>query len=346
MDSTGSHLACAALLVAAQALGAEDLCEPGLQARRAIDEAVAAAGPAAAVDERIAALRAVRDRSGRDLFVHLRYQDEIFERGIEGHLKDMAEEYLQLQAEHPGDPLYLYLSGRAFEGRGTRRAIATMEEVLALAPGFAPAHRTLAEIYGSKAFRDRRREADERRKFAAACPQSAIERRPPPPPPHSTFFARLRESRLSKEEEEAIPAEVQRALLQDEWRAMRIRLFDWYSLEEQRRELQALQAEYWQAWRVLVRHYRRTGQRAKASELLADMEERLLRLQGSRRAITFPLAARVVLGLHAEAKDWEKVRATLARLKRNLDEHPDAKRAAELARVEAAFASRGARGGG
>ena len=43
------------------------------------------------------------------------------------------------------------------------------------------------------------------------------------------------------------------------------------------------------------------------------MEERLVRLQRSRRATTFPLAARTVLGLYAEANQLESVRASLAR---------------------------------
>lgn len=321
-------------------MSAQELCEASPEIEGAILDALAAAPRDAPFEERTAPLRALRDRSERDLFVHVRYQDAIFEQGIEGHLKEMLEEYLQLQTKHAGDPLYLYLSGRAFEGRGTRRAIAIMEQVLALDPAFAPAHRTLAEIYGSLAFRDRRKEAAERRKFAAACPRSAIARRPSPLPPRSTFFARLQEGKLSPEQEEAIPAEVHRALQQDEWRALRIRLFDWYSPAEQQRALQEMQAEYWQAWRVLVRHYRRTGRQEQADQLLAEMEERLVRLQRSRRATTFPLAARTVLGLHAEAKRWENLRAVLARLKKSLEDYPDAKRAAELSRLHAAFASR------
>jgi hypothetical protein len=338
MGSSGSSLACLALLAAAPSMSAPDLCEPGPEIARAIDEALAAAPGDAPYEERMAPLRALRIRFERELFVHLRYQDAIFDQGIEGHLKEMLEEYLGLQAKHAGDPLFLYLSGRAFEGRGTKRAIAIMEQVLALDPGFAPAQRTLAEIYGSKAFRDRRKEAAARQRFTAACPKSAIARRPTHPPPRSTFFAQLQETKLSQEQEEAIPAEVHRALLQDEWRGLRIRLFDWYGADEQQRVLHDLQAEYWQAWRVLVRHYRRTGRESQADALLAEMEERLLRLQKSRRATTFPLAARTVLGLYAEANQGQSLRAALARLKKSLDDHPDARRAAELGRVQAAFA--------
>jgi len=335
----GSGLALLVLLAAAGPLSARELCQAGAGLQREIDQALAAAPQSASFEERVAPLRELREKHQGDLFVHLVYQDLFFEQGIEGHLKELMEEYLRLQVQHEGDPFYLYLSGRTFEGRGTRRAIAILQQALALDPGFAPAWRTLAEIYGSTAFRDRGKEAEARRRFLAACPGSAIARRPLPPPPHSTFFDRLRESRLSPPEEEALVAQVQAALLQDEWRALRIRLFDFYPPAEQQRVLHDLQAEYWRAWSVLVRHYRRTGEKDKADELLADMENRLVRLGGSRRAPTFSLAARTVLGLYAEAHQPESLRAALARLRQSLNERPDAKRAAELARVQAAFAS-------
>ncbi len=334
------HLACLVVLVVAPSVSAATLCEPTPEIERAIGEVLAPLPQDAPLEDRLEALRTLRTRFERDLFVHLRYQDEVFERGIEGQLREMLEEYLLLRAGHEGDAFYLYLAGRAFEGRGTKRAVAMMEQVLAIDPDFAPAHRTLAEIYGSKAFRDPRKERDARRKLAAACPTSVIARRPAPLPPQSTFFTRLRESRLTPEQEAAIPAEVQKALLQDEWRALRIRLFDWYEPPEQRRTLHAMQAEYWQAWSVLVRHYRRTGRQDEADKLLAEMEGRLLRLQRSRRGTTFPLAARTVLGLYAEGKQPENLRAVLARLKRSLDEHPDPKRASELAKVQAAFVAK------
>ena len=334
---SGWRLLCLAFLLARPA--SAHLCEPTPEIQRAIEEAFASAPDGASFDERMAPLRELRQRFPGNLFVHVRYQDAIVERGIEGHLQEMAEEYLRLANEHGGDPFYLYLSGRVFEGRGTRRAIAILEQVLALDAGFAPAHRTLAEIYGSAAFHDGAKERAERRKFAAACPGSAIAVRPAPLPPHSTLFARLREGKRNPEED-SLPGEVQRALLQDEWRALRIRLFDWYPPREQRRALHDLQAEYWQAWSVLVRHYRKKGDGAQAEGLLAAMEERLLRLLRSRRATTFTLAARTVLGLRAEANQPERLRAALARLAKSLDEHPNAKRASELARVRAQLAAR------
>jgi hypothetical protein len=340
MGSSGFHLAWLVVLAAAPSTSAEHFCEPSPEIARAIGDALAVVPEGASVQERMAPVKGLRNRFERDLFVHLLYQDAIFEHGIEGHLTEMLEQYLRLQMEHGEDPLYLYLAGRAFEGRQTKRAIAMMEQVLALDSGFAPAHRTLAEIYGSGAFRDRKKERAARREFAAACPRSAIAKRPTPPPPHSTFFARLQETRLTPAEEEAIPAEVERALLQDEWRALRIRLFDWYSAGYKEQVLYELQVEHWQAGRVLVRHYRRTGRHARADELLADMEDRLVRLQRSRRAAHFSRAARTVLGLYAEAEQSQKLRTALVRLKQSLDEHPNPKRAAELKRVGALFGAR------
>src|SRR5258706_566408 len=201
------HLACLVVLVVAPSVSAANLCEPTPEIERAIGEVLAPLPQDAPLEDRLEALRTLRTRFERDLFVHLRYQDEVFERGIEGQLREMLEEYLLLRAGHEGDAFYLYLAGRAFEGRGTKRAVAMMEQVLAIDPDFAPAHRTLAEIYGSKAFRDPRKERDARRKLAAACPTSVIARRPAPLPPQSTFFTRLRESRLTPEQEAAIPAE-------------------------------------------------------------------------------------------------------------------------------------------
>src|SRR4051812_28581245 len=158
MGWSGFHLAWLVVLAAAPSTSAEHFCEPSPEIARAIGDALAVVPEGASYQERMAPLKGLRDRFERDLFVHLRYQDAIFEHGIEGHLTEMLEQYLRLQMEHGEDPLYLYLAGRAFEGRQTKRAIAIMEQVLALDPGFAPAHRTLAEIYGSGAFRDRKKE--------------------------------------------------------------------------------------------------------------------------------------------------------------------------------------------
>jgi predicted Zn-dependent protease len=180
-----------AALLASAALGAEArFCEPSLEIQEEMEKAAAAAPKEALFDQVSAPFRALRDRFPEDLFVHLHYQDAVADNGIEGHVKELLAEYSKLRVEHPGDPFYLYLHGRALEGRVTPLAVTTMNEILARDPDFAPAFRTLAEIYGSTAFRDRKKETSARARFEAACPGSVVARRPSPLPPHSTLFTK------------------------------------------------------------------------------------------------------------------------------------------------------------
>jgi hypothetical protein len=300
--------AASAALLASAALGAEArLCEPSLEIQRELVRAAAAA-PADALFDRVAApFRALRDRFPGDLFVHVRFQDVVADNGIEGHVKDLLAEYSKLRLEHPGDLFYLYLHGRALEGRVTPLAIATMNEILARDPDFAPAQRTLAEIYGSAAFRDRKREGAARIGFEAACPGSVVARRPSPLPPHSTLFTNgpgLLERTGAPDD---VRQQVERALQQDEWRSQRMRPFDWYTAAEKKEAVRELQAEYWQGWRILVRHYRRIGKPDEADQLLSEMEQRLSRLQEDPGSKLFWPAAAIVLDLYSQGRQPEKV---------------------------------------
>ena len=65
------------------------------------------------VERALGSLRALRQKFPADLFVHLRYQDAVFEAGTEGHLKAMLREYQNLAADHAGEILHEYLAGRA-----------------------------------------------------------------------------------------------------------------------------------------------------------------------------------------------------------------------------------------
>jgi len=284
-------MALALLLTLAVGIGARPICEPGPDVQR-----------------------------------YARHQDEVFENGIEGNLKAMLTESSSLSARHPGDAGFAWLRARAHLGRGTPKAVALLRGLLSRAPEFAPAHATLAEIYGSDAFRDEEKEKGERAQALAACPRIVIARRPGPLPPHSPLF--------SRPDPPARVAEVEEALRQEEWRAMRVRLFDWYTAAEKERALAELHEVDWRAWGMLVRLHRREGHATKADALLAEMEDRLLRLQ-RRPDPAFPLAARTVLGSYAEAGQPERVRAALDRLRGN---DPAGLRTAEVAALEAAFA--------
>jgi len=314
----------AALVSGAGAPVRQPLCEPSAEVQRAIDEAVPPAPLEADFERALSSLRAVRERFPKDLFVHVRYEDAVFDGGTEGHLKGMLREYRQLSADHPEETHYEYLAGRAHLGRGTKKAIAAMERILEREPGFAPALRTLAEIHGSAAFGDAAKDRREREAFAALCPGSQIARKP----------SRLPErSRLFDEQREATPAQIGRALQANQARLMRIRLFDWYSEETKARELLDAQAEFWKAWRMTVEHHRRLSDLAKADALLAEMEERLVRLQRDPRSALYRLAATTVLGLYADGKDPQRLRDAFDRLRRSLGKTPNPARAEELDRL-------------
>jgi hypothetical protein len=319
------------LLLLGSGLAEKALCEPDPAIQREIAKArEAAAGPS--YEEIAAPLRELRDRFPLDLFVHHALQEAAFAHGTEGNLKALLAEYGRLRAEHPGETLYVHLSGSAMMGRGTRRAIAAMRDALALDPDFAPAHRALAEVYGSAMFGDAQQERIERARFNARCPGSAIAQRPPPLPPRSSLLSRMEPAPLA-----ATPAEVERALQEEEARVMRMRLFDWYSPEEKQRSLGELQAAYWTGWSLIVRHHRRAGRPQLADAMLADMEERLLRLR-RRPDPNFSLAARTLLGLYAEAKQAPRVSAALEKL-RAVGGGTGPEQEAELAGLEAAFAA-------
>src|SRR5258708_27880763 len=245
-----------ALFVSSAALSLTgDFCEPSLEIRQEIAKALSATPETGTFEELTAAFKALRERFANDLFAHVRYQDAVNEHGIEGHLKALTEEYLGLRDARPGDLLYQYLQGRALEGRSTRQAIAAMEEVLASDPDFAPAHRTLAEIYSSAAFRDQQKEKAERARFEQLCPGSATAKRPTPPPEKSKLWSQAEALLKQAQSDERVPELVYRALEQDEWRQQRIRPYDWYTPGYKRELKEEVQIEYWKGWGMVVQHF-------------------------------------------------------------------------------------------
>jgi hypothetical protein len=311
------------------------LCQPGPEVGQQIESASKGlASPTLNVEEVIEPLRDLRRRLPKDLFVHARYQDAIKERGVEGHLREMLDEYLALKNTHAEDPFYLYLYGRALEGRSTPQAISAMEEVLKVDPSFAPAHQSLAEIYGNARFRDPKREKNERTQFFAACPSGAIPTRPGPlPPPGDLSQAEKLVAQRNLNTD--VPELVYQAMQQDAWRLQRIRPFDWYTVEEKKQVAREGQLRQWSAWSLLVRHYRNTEQQEKASSLLEEMRGRLDRLQSERDPDLFWAAGTTLTALYLEGNQLDSARETLKRMEAVLVKQPDRKRSAELARLKA-----------
>jgi hypothetical protein len=298
-------------------------CQPSPELQVEFQEAgaisAAVADPFGALDK-AAPFLAVRDRHPDSLFAHERYQDAIYENGIEGHLRLLTKQYDDLEVKHPGDPMYRYLSLRTLVGRSTLRAIQGLNELLASRPDFAPAHRTLAEIYGVAAFRDPDKEKSEREQFQAACPDGVFTRRPASIPGPSPLIDRAERMLAQDGDPDAIVAMTIQGLKEFEWRSQRIRAFDWYTMDYKRQDARELRTKYWQAWPIQVRAYRKGGMPDMANQLLAVMEQRAKRLLGEPGS-AYEDAQAVLARLHAEG-DGSEGKPALRSPRAGLDSPP------------------------
>jgi len=319
-------LSAAASLQGAQA----DLCEPGSEVRAAIDRAAAVTvTDVTAFDRNIAPFQALRKRYPRNLFVHERYQDAVQEHGIEGHLRALTEEYQAMAAEHPDDVMYSYLSARSLVGRSTPAAISSLNEIVSDHPDFAPAHRVLAEIYASEAFRDPEKAASEREKFLGLCSGSGL-RALPPPVPEPTLLIDQAEKMLANHGDPVAALEIaNQGIRVDEWRLQRVRPFDWYSPDFKRQIQQELQQQYWRFWAIQVRCDRLSGHTEKAAAEVRLMEERAARVS-TQLAPVYWEAQSSLARVYIEQGAWAQAEARINTLSQFLSEHPDAERSARL----------------
>jgi pentatricopeptide repeat protein len=320
-----------ALLGASTARGSRPCaCEPAAEIRAELRKAAAATiKDPTAFDQNVARFLALRERYPDDLFVHERYQDAVVRHGVEGHLKALAEEYQALDVKHPGDSMYHYLYLRSLLGRATASAVAGLNEMIAREPDFAPAHRTLAEIYGVETFRDLEKQRSEREKFLALCPTSEIARRPDPPPDWSPLIDQAERLLAQNGAADRIIAMVAQGLTDDEWRNQRVRPFDWYTIDFKRKSLNELRDRYWKAWSIEVACYRKAGRPEKADELLELMERRAATLQKSP-VPTYWNALLTLARLYADGKRLDQAAKKITQLQQTLAESPDPQRSAEL----------------
>lgn len=294
------RIAVFALLGSAAAwAGQSALCEPAANIRAELEKATLPIASAEAFEQSITPLQALRSRNLGDIFVHERYQDAVQQYGIEGHLRQLTEEYQALTFEHPGELMYGYLFVRSMVGRNTPSAIERLNEILAKNPDFAPAHRALAEIYASTTFHDSAKEQIEQEKFLSACPGSRRTRRPAPLPDPSPLIERAEHELAQNGDPEAVAKMALEGLRADEWRLQRIRPHDWYSVEDKRQSQRELQSEYWRVWSLQVRCYRKANQAEKAAELLRLMEQRASLLR-ARSDPGYSDALAILARLHAE----------------------------------------------
>jgi hypothetical protein len=318
------------LLVAPPGLRADSTaCEPSPKIRLELETASAAVAGAPDFDHLIAPFLDLRRQHPNSLQVHERYQDTVQRYGIEGHLRALTEEYQVLSIQHPDEPMYRYLYARSLMGRNTASAIQQMVALLADQPDFSPAHRSLAEIYASDAFRNPDQAKVERDRFLALCPGSVLAARPGPLPEPSTLIDQAERVLAENGDPNRIAALALQGIRDDERRLQHIRPFDWYSVDFKRQSQRELQAKYWRLWSLQVRCYRRAGQTEKASDLLTSMDQRVaVLLMGSDPGYWDALAT--LARLYEEGNQKDLATLELGSMQQFLTAHPDPSRAAQL----------------
>jgi hypothetical protein len=317
--------------------GDAHFCGPRPEIRSELETATAISiVDRSAFDQNISAFQALRERHAGDLYVHESYQDAVQRFGVEGHLRVLTDQYQTLAAEHPGELMYRYLYARSLIGRGTYPAIQELNEILAGNPEFAPAHRMLSGIYSTEAFRDVAKEIAEREKFLSLCPGSVLATYPNRASDSSPLIDQA-ESLLSEGgDPDQIADLAEQGLKDDEWRLQQIRPFDWYSVEYKIQNQRQLQAEYWRAWSIEVRAYRKACKAEKAAGLLATMDQRAAQIRMVPGNAYWD-ALELLAGLYAEGNQRQQAEEKINAMRRIVAEHPDSARTLQIANLERAI---------
>jgi hypothetical protein len=276
-------------------------CQPSTEIQQQLKQASTPLASTDAFDQRIVPLQKLRAQHPQDLFVHEAYQDWVQQYGIEGHLRALTSEYQVLAAEHPDELAYSYLYVRSTIGRSTPTALQELAAIGAEHPDFAPAHKSLTEIYASQTFGDPAHEKTERERFLQLCPGSTLRKLPPDLPSPSSQLDAAAKLLASNGDPQQVLALAQQAVRDDEWRLQRIRPFDWYSVDFKRHAQRELQASYWKMWDIEVRCAWKTGQSEKANEQMAHMEGRA-RVLGEKSDPLYSTASSTLARLHADGR--------------------------------------------
>jgi hypothetical protein len=284
-----------------------EFCQPSTEIQQQLKQASTPLASTDAFDQRIVPLQKLRAQHPQDLFVHEAYQDWVQQYGIEGHLRALTSEYQVLAAEHPDELAYSYLYVRSTIGRSTPTALQELAAIGAEHPDFAPAHKSLAEIYASQTFGDPAHEKAERARFLQLCPGSTLRKMPPDLPFPSTQLDAAAKLLSSDGDPQQVLALAQQAVRDDEWRLQRIRPFDWYSVDFKRQAQRGLQISYWKMWEIEVRCAWKSGQSEKVNQVLAQMEQRAQILEKKSDPIS-ATATSTLARLHPDGMQGTDVR--------------------------------------
>lgn len=285
----------------------------------------------------LAPFRLLHRRYPDDILADEGYQDAVQRYGVEGQLKSLVEEYRILDLQHSGSQISHYLFLRSLVGYSTPAAIQGLTEMAALDPGFAPAHLTLAGIYGSLAFQDTAKEKFEREKVIALCPTAVPPLLPQAMPAPSLLLDQAESLNTQHGDPDRILALTIEGISQEECRWQHIHPRDWYRVEEKRKTLQSLRASYWKAWTIQVRCDRRAGRSEKADRLLARMDnssESFRADPGSQ----YWAALVTLVQLYAERNQRKEAALKLDLMSAYLAAEPDLARDAQLKALRALIA--------
>jgi hypothetical protein len=310
-------------------------CGPTPEIRSQLERVEVVVNGPSDFDRGLAPLVALRQRYPEDLWVNEHYQDAVQQYGIEGHLRKLIEEYQVLSMQHPDDLMFSYLYARSLMGRNTSSAIEQLTEIIAQHPDYAPAYGSLAEIYGSVAFRDKAKERRARERFSELCPESAkhrslLQQRPAGLPEPSPLIDQAEALLRQNADPDRVATMAEQGIRDDEWRLQRIRPFDWYSVDYKRQAQRDLQTKYWRVWAVEVRCQRAAGRTQKATELIGVMEQRAASLQKQSDPIYWDALA-TLARLYEEGNQKDLARQKLNSMQDFLAAHADPSHSAQLA---------------
>jgi hypothetical protein len=148
------------------------LCEPSPAIRADIDslegERFDRMPPGKARTARVERLRTLLRENPDDFFLHRALQSRIL--GTEEGREKLVEEYRHLAEEHPSDPRYIYLYGRALKMRSGAGSRAQHERSLELDPVFPWPYLGLATEYLFEPGKDPAKVRRYLKKFWDVCP--------------------------------------------------------------------------------------------------------------------------------------------------------------------------------
>jgi thiol-disulfide isomerase/thioredoxin len=150
-------------------------CGPSGAVLRALGELQTPADMRLSAAERTARkielLRKALNTAPNDVFLHEAYQ-HLRIGDMEADRSPVIEEYEKLLAQHPDDPVYLYLAASAQFGRNTTQSISRLERAIERSPSFGLPQLLLAQIYSAWSRSDPAKVKQRLDRFESVCPES------------------------------------------------------------------------------------------------------------------------------------------------------------------------------